>query len=69
MRSGTSVATQFDRHHNIFQGGERRDQLKRLKYKPDVRVPECGQGIFTQEVQGMTVQDHRAGRRTIQAGA
>jgi len=46
VRSGTSVAAQFDWHHDIFQRGERWDQLKRLKHKPNSRVPACGEGIL-----------------------
>ena len=43
--------------------------MKRLKHKPDIGIAEAGKGIFTQEMQAVPVQDHRAGRRTVQASA
>jgi len=69
MWARSPVATQFDRHHDIFQCGQRRNELKRLKHKSDIGVPEGGKGVFTQEMQAVPMQDHRARRRTIQAGA
>jgi hypothetical protein len=69
MCSRPSVATQFYGHHDILQCGERRDKLKCLKHKPNMRVPEAGKGIFTQEIQGVTVQAYRARGWPIQAGA
>lgn len=63
------LPAEFQRHHDIFHRGQTRQQLKRLKDKPNGFVPQTGAAIFIQSAKMNPIQMHLARRRLVQSGA
>ena len=50
----------------VFQGGEFRQEMMKLKHEPDAPVSELGQFLFRQTEDVLRFVEHRAPRRSIQ---
>ena len=61
-------ADEFQWQHDVFECGECRQQLKRLKHKPDTARAQPGARVFIQIVEAFAQQGHFAAARLIESG-
>src|SRR5262245_56210968 len=48
------------RHHDVFQSGQRRQQLEALEDETDELVADLGEFLFIRPVHGDSIKDHRS---------
>jgi hypothetical protein len=58
---------QFQRKHDVFEGSEGRDEVKRLEHEPDALRSEAGTAIFVQSCEVLTLEQHAPAAGQIQA--
>jgi acyl-CoA thioesterase-1 len=62
-------AAEFERHEDVFQRGERGEELEALENEPGGGVAQGGEGVFVESVEILSVEEHVAGGGTVEAGA
>ncbi len=65
---GISHPSQIERQHDVFQGRQRGQQLKRLEDEADPALPARGQFILGERTHGFAMPAHPAAVGTVQTG-
>src|SRR5262249_37610364 len=58
----------FNRHDDVLEGGERRNQMKRLKYESDLSSPEAREFILAHPRNVLPIDKDLTRSRCVQSG-
>ncbi len=61
-------ASELQRHQDVLQGGQRREQVKRLKYETDPLKPEFSSTVFAERENVFAVEEDAATGRLVEPG-
>ena len=61
-------AGQFERQHDVFERGQRRQKLEGLEHEADLFAAQLGPGVFVERKDVLPGDADRAGRRQVEPG-